>query len=64
MVAAPKKFCGAATIGSGRCEQMHLLRSRFLGAEGAAMGAVAADFGAREHHFKSELRFDLLAHFL
>ena len=28
------------------------------------MGAVAADFGAREHYFKSEVRFDLLAHFL
>ena len=36
----------------------------FLGAEGAAMGAVSADLSTRQHNFKSEVRFHLLAHFL
>ena len=36
----------------------------FLGAEGAAMGAVSADLSARQYNFKSEVRFHLLAHFL
>jgi hypothetical protein len=45
---------------------MRLMRSgsTFLGAEGAAMGAVAADLSAGEHYFKSEVGFHLFAHFL
>jgi hypothetical protein len=36
----------------------------FLGSEGAAMGAVAADLGAGERYLESEVLFDLPAHFL
>ena len=36
----------------------------FLGSEGAAMGAVAADLGAGERYFESQVLFDLPAHFL
>jgi hypothetical protein len=42
-------------MGSGGC---------FLGAEGAAMGAVAADLGAGERDFESQMLLHLPAHFL